>query len=101
MQYLHGAYDYTPGFFQASYKRSKPAGELVYPLVANKISISHIPDVMPKTTESKRAPHESPYEAAASGDLEAVKTLLNNGADINAVDSPGSSRLHAAAKKVH
>lgn len=56
---------------------------------------------MPKTTGSKRAPHESPYEAAASGDLEAVKTLLNNGADINAVDSPGSSRLHAAAKKVH
>ncbi|KAJ5208070.1 hypothetical protein N7449_002449 [Penicillium cf. viridicatum] len=56
---------------------------------------------MSNTADTKRAPHDSLYEAAASGDLEAVKTILDNGADINAVDSLGSSPLHAAAKEGH
>lgn len=70
-------------------------------VATNHISISHIPKVMSNTAETKRAPHDSLHEAAASGDLEAVKTLLDNGAGINAVDSLGSSPLHTAAKEGH
>ncbi|OQD97576.1 hypothetical protein PENVUL_c082G09221 [Penicillium vulpinum] len=52
-------------------------------------------------TNPEGAPYESLQETATSGDLEAVKALLDNGADINVVDSLGSLPLHAAAEQGH
>ncbi len=51
--------------------------------------------------EQAKMPAKSLHEAAAAGDIERVKKLVAEGADVNAKDEKGSTPLHFAASEGH
>ena len=54
-----------------------------------------------KDNEQQRKLDESLLEASAKGDVEAVKTLLKQGASVSGVDRLRETALHKAARKGH
>lgn len=51
--------------------------------------------------DEKRQPTKSLHQAAADGDLEQVRLLLSQGADVNVKDQRGRAALHRAANTGH
>ncbi|HUV66084.1 MAG TPA: ankyrin repeat domain-containing protein, partial [Sedimentisphaerales bacterium] len=56
---------------------------------------------MEATGEREDKPVKSLHEAAADGDIELVRSLISNGADVNAKDQRGRAALHRAANTGH